>query len=37
MFQITDDFLKQAGFDALPADEMEKLRLAKSARLKLTG
>ena len=26
MFQITDDFLKQAGFDALPADEMEKLR-----------
>ena len=26
MFQITDDFLKQAGFDALPADQMEKLR-----------
>lgn len=26
MFQITDDFLKQAGFDTLPADEMEKLR-----------
>ena len=33
MFEITDEFLQQAGFDALPAEQMERLRKIAAGRM----